>query len=100
MPLGGKPHRGGHCRAVECSTRNARTLLLGRIAGVHRVRWIQPARRALRGADPLMDGIMSDLDRRAFLAGLGKAGAVVAAAPWLDAIGLAQDRGPARAFLR
>ena len=47
-----------------------------------------------------MAGSMSDLDRRAFLSRLGKAGALVAAAPWLEAIGLAQTRGPARAFLR
>ena len=36
-------------------------------------------------------------DRRTFLAGLGKAGAALAAGSWLDAIGYAQaSRGPAR----
>ena len=39
-------------------------------------------------------------DRRTFLAGLGHAGALVAAAPWLEAIGYAQARGAARAFVR
>ena len=39
-------------------------------------------------------------NRRTFLAGLGHAGALVAAAPWLDAIGYAQARGAARAFVR
>ena len=40
------------------------------------------------------------VDRRAFLAGLGRAGAVVAAGAWLESIGFAQTRGPARAFVR
>ena len=40
------------------------------------------------------------VDRRAFLAGLGRAGALVAAGGWLEAIGHAQTRGPARAFVR
>ena len=43
---------------------------------------------------------MRSVDRRSFLAGLGSAGAGVAAASWLQAIGYAQSRGPARAFLR
>ena len=43
---------------------------------------------------------MRSVDRRSFLAGLGSAGASVAAASWLQAIGYAQSRGPARAFLR
>ncbi len=43
---------------------------------------------------------MRSLDRRSFLAGLGSAGAGVAAASWLQVIGYAQSRGPARAFLR
>ena len=43
---------------------------------------------------------MEPTDRRAFLAGLGKAGACVAAASWLQTIGYAQSRGPTRAFLR
>jgi alpha-L-arabinofuranosidase len=39
--------------------------------------------------------------RRRFLAGLGKAGAALAGASWLDAIGYAQGaRGPARAILQ
>ncbi len=40
------------------------------------------------------------IDRRAFLTGLGSAGALLAARPWLEAIGYAQTRGPARAFVR
>ena len=43
---------------------------------------------------------MRSVDRRSFLAGLSSAGASVAAASWLQAIGYAQSRGPARAFLR
>jgi len=43
---------------------------------------------------------MRSLDRRSFLAGLGSAGAGVAAASWLQVIGYAQSRGPARATLR
>src|SRR6187397_3676019 len=43
---------------------------------------------------------MRSVDRRSFLAGLGSAGASVAAASWLQAIGYAQSRGPARATLR
>jgi alpha-N-arabinofuranosidase len=44
---------------------------------------------------------MRPVDRRAFLASLGKAGALVASTSWLEAIGYAQvSRGPARAFLR
>jgi alpha-L-arabinofuranosidase len=40
-------------------------------------------------------------DRRSFLASLGRAGAAVAAGPWLGALGYAQGgRGPARAWLR
>ena len=42
-----------------------------------------------------------DGDRRRFLASLGRAGAFLASASWLDAIGYAQaGRGPARAFVR
>jgi alpha-N-arabinofuranosidase len=44
---------------------------------------------------------MSASDRRSFLAGLGRAGACLAAGPWLGALGYAQGgRGPARAWLR
>jgi len=40
---------------------------------------------------------MTSFDRRAFLAGLGKAGAALATGSWLEAIGYAQvSRGPAR----
>jgi alpha-N-arabinofuranosidase len=42
----------------------------------------------------------SSFDRRAFLASLSRAGAGVAAGAWLQGIGLAQTRGPARAFIR
>jgi alpha-N-arabinofuranosidase len=38
--------------------------------------------------------------RRSFLAGLGGIGALAAGGAWLEAIGYAQGRGPARAFLR
>ena len=42
-----------------------------------------------------------DGDRRRFLSSLGRAGAFLASASWLDAIGYAQaGRGPARAFVR
>jgi alpha-N-arabinofuranosidase len=40
------------------------------------------------------------VDRRTFLAGLGGTGALLAAGTWLDAVGYAQTRGPARAFVR
>jgi alpha-N-arabinofuranosidase len=40
------------------------------------------------------------VDRRRFLASLGSAGAALAAAPWLETIGYAQVKGPARAFVR
>src|SRR5918996_1444666 len=44
---------------------------------------------------------MSPFDRREFLSGLGKTGALLAAGPWLSLIGYAQGtRGPARVFLR
>jgi alpha-L-arabinofuranosidase len=43
---------------------------------------------------------MRGVDRRAFLAGLGASGALLASDRWLEAIGHAQTRGPARAFLR
>ena len=44
---------------------------------------------------------LNSLDRRSFLSGLGRAGAALASASWLDAIGYAQvSRGPARAYLR
>jgi alpha-N-arabinofuranosidase len=39
-------------------------------------------------------------DRRTFLAGLGTAGALLAAGSWLGAIGYARARGAARAFVR
>src|SRR5690349_6020060 len=40
-------------------------------------------------------------DRRDFLAGLGRTGALLAAAPWLEAIGYGQiARGPARVAIR
>ena len=43
----------------------------------------------------------SGSDRRAFLATLGRAGAALAATPWLSALGYAQGgRGPARVWLR
>ena len=42
---------------------------------------------------------MKPSDRRSFLAGLGRAGAFMAAGPWLRALGYAQGgRGPARAL--
>ena len=40
------------------------------------------------------------VDRRAFLARMGGAGALLAAGPWLETIGYAQARGPARASVR
>jgi alpha-N-arabinofuranosidase len=40
------------------------------------------------------------VDRRSFLTGLGSAGALLAVGSWLEAIGYAQTRGPARAFVR
>jgi alpha-N-arabinofuranosidase len=40
------------------------------------------------------------VNRRTFLAGLGGTGALLAAGSWLEAIGYAQTRGPARAFVR
>lgn len=44
---------------------------------------------------------MKPSDRRSFLAGLGRAGAFMAAGPWLRALSYAQGgRGPARAWLR
>ncbi len=44
---------------------------------------------------------MRDRDRRQFLASLGRTGAFLASASWLEAIGYAQaSRGPTRAFLR
>src|SRR6188474_1655736 len=44
---------------------------------------------------------MSPIDRRRFLSGLGKAGALLASASWLDAIGYAQaSRGPATVLIR
>ena len=42
----------------------------------------------------------AEVDRRTFLAGLGATGALLAAGAWLDAVGYAQTRGPARAFVR
>src|SRR5436190_6938587 len=45
--------------------------------------------------------LMSASNRRSFLTSLGRAGAFLAAGPWLGAIGYAQGgRGPARAWLR
>ena len=47
-----------------------------------------------------MDAMLLE-SRRRFLAGLGKAGAALAGASWLDAIGYAQGaRGPARALIQ
>jgi sugar phosphate isomerase/epimerase len=44
---------------------------------------------------------MKPSDRRSFLAGLGRAGALMAAGPWLRALDYAHGgRGPARAWLR
>src|ERR671911_2187950 len=43
---------------------------------------------------------MSALGRRSFLAGMGSVAASTATLPWLQAIGYAQSRGPARVFLR
>src|SRR5690349_19259269 len=43
---------------------------------------------------------MEPIDRRSFLSGLGRAGAVIATESWLQTIGYAQGRGPARAFVR
>jgi hypothetical protein len=43
---------------------------------------------------------MQLIDRRSFLAGLGRAGAGVATGSWLQTIGYAQSGGPARAFVR
>ena len=43
---------------------------------------------------------MDSIDRRRFLAGLGRAGALLAAGSWLELIGYAQARGPARATIR
>jgi alpha-N-arabinofuranosidase len=40
------------------------------------------------------------VDRRTFLAGLGRTGALLAVGSWLEAIGYTQTRGPARAFVR
>jgi alpha-N-arabinofuranosidase len=54
-----------------------------------------PAQRADRASHGA-----AAVDRRAFLAGLGSAGAMLATGSWLEAIGYAQTRGPARAFVR
>ena len=44
---------------------------------------------------------MRPMDRREFLAGLGRAGALLATSSWLEAIGYAQAaRGPARALIQ
>ncbi len=43
---------------------------------------------------------MTDIERRTFLARLGGAGALITTGSWLEAIGHAQARGPARAFVR
>jgi alpha-N-arabinofuranosidase len=44
---------------------------------------------------------MSSLDRRRFLAGLGRTGALLATASWLELVGYAQaGRGSARAFIQ
>ncbi len=41
------------------------------------------------------------IGRRPFLSGLGRTGALLASASWLDLIGYAQGgRGPARAFIQ
>src|SRR5215213_4621789 len=44
--------------------------------------------------------MMSPFNRREFLSGLGKTGALLAAGPWLRLIGYAQAAGPARVFLQ
>jgi alpha-L-arabinofuranosidase len=56
-------------------------------------------RRQARDGDGTSHGAAT-VDRRAFLARLGGAGALMAASSWLEAIGYAQTRGPARAFVR
>src|SRR3954447_21912049 len=58
-------------------------------------------RRRERGneAAPTSHGAAA-IDRRAFLAGLGSAGALLATGSWLQAIGYAQTRGAARALVR
>ena len=44
---------------------------------------------------------MSTIDRRRFLSSLGRTGALLASASWLEVIGYAQvARGPARAAIR
>src|SRR6187399_541361 len=43
---------------------------------------------------------MNSIDRRRFLANLGRTGAMLAAGSWLDLIGYAQARGPARVTIR
>ena len=43
---------------------------------------------------------MNTSDRRRFLSTLGRSGAMLAAGSWLDLIGYAQARGPARAVIR
>jgi len=54
--------------------------------------------RAVKTGVP--SGEPATVDRRTFLAGLGSAGAALAAGSWLETIGYAQARGPARAFVR
>jgi alpha-N-arabinofuranosidase len=43
---------------------------------------------------------VTGVDRRSFLAGLGSAAALAASGSWLEAVGYAQAKGPARAFVR
>ena len=43
---------------------------------------------------------MNLIDRRRFLSSLGRTGAMLAAGSWLDLIGYAQTRGPARAVIQ
>ena len=45
-------------------------------------------------------GATAAVDRRTFLASLGSAGALIATGAWLESIGYAQAKGPARAFVR
>lgn len=42
---------------------------------------------------------MNDSSRRAFLAKLASSGALLAMAPWLESLGFAQNRGPARVLI-
>jgi alpha-N-arabinofuranosidase len=58
-------------------------------------------KRATESAGREGTTMSSTLDRRTFLSGLGKSGALLAAGPWFRSIGYAQQasRGPARAVI-